>query len=279
MGKIKSILYERPCGPGFYDKSARIEIEECLHVHYNDMRIFMDKDTFLRTSEMFIKAREEYDRMGQPESLNNMVLLADTELNESKIKPRIAIEIQKDNRVHIHYNDLRIHIGMGDLMVWFETFSHANRNIPDEYISFLRLSDCTYHPVVDDYVRFLKDAEEKKVYMGNPIRIKRAMFKTKFDVGDLKTRNFGLPEGWPNQTAQAFDYAYLTALYCQIRQEGYGSNSNQYNFMVAYQRKPDKDGKQDVPRIINSHRLAVLKALGYETVWCYVVEPDSGWVE
>lgn len=280
MGKIKKILYERECGKGFYDKSARLEWEECGHFHFNDLRIFMDKDTFLKVSDMFAEARKKYDEIGQPEDLKEMVLLSDTKLNESIVKPRIAIEVQNDNRIHIHYNDLRIHLNLGDLMVWMETFDLAGHNFDYEYTRVLWFDKIKYHPVVDEYVQFLKEYFDEGKHQnlndwlasGEPsVTYKNRILESRFNVGDLKTRNFGLPEGFPAEVNPMLDHLYLIMLTREIKKNGYASGAYHKKYMLAYEYD---DG---TVQIINSHRLAVLKYLGMTNAVCYVTVPDSGW--
>lgn len=281
MGEIRKILYERECGDGFYDKSARIEIAECVHFHYNDMRLFMNKEVFLKVSDMFAKARKKYDQLGQPDNLEQMVLLDDCVLPENIAKHRIAIEIQKDANVHIHYNDLRIHINLGDLMVWFETFEQANANMPYEYVHVLSFDEVLYHPVVEDHLRFLKAYFEEGKYSElnqwaeneNSVSIKNKMLERKYDVGNLMHRNFGLPKGWPHPVSKMWEQVYLIVLFQDIRKHGYAQGSLHKKYMTAYEYE---DGSV---QIINSHRLAVLMALGHTSAICYVVKPDSGWVK
>jgi hypothetical protein len=280
IGKIKHILYERECGDGFYDKSARLELEECIHFHYNDMRLFMNKDVFLKVSDMFAKARKKFDQLGQPEELKEMVLLDDCVLPENIAKNRIAIEIQADNRVHIHYNDLRIHINLSDLMVWFETFDHAGSNIPYEYTRMVWFDEAKYHPVVDEHVKFLKEYFDEGKHQnlndwlasGEPsVTYKNRILESRFNVGDLKTRNFGLPEGFPAQVNPMLDHLYLIMLTNEIKENGYANGAFHKKYMLAYEY-------DDLSvQIINSHRLAVLKYLGHTKALCYVTVPDSGW--
>jgi len=279
LGDIKHILYERECGAGCYDKSARLELEECIHYHHNDMRLFMSKDIFLKVSDMFIEARKKYDEIGQPESLDKMVLLSDCVLPENVAKGRIAIEIQRDNRVHIHYNELRVHLELSDLMVWFETFDHGGGNIPYEYTRVLDLDKVKYHPVVDEHVQFLDEYFNQDMHMEmnnwlddySSVHLKNMILERRFDVGDLKTRNFGLPEDFPSLVGQLWDRVYLITLCNEMKKQGYAMGALQKKYMVAYEYE---DG---TVQVINSHRLSVLKFLKYTNAMCYVVKPDSGW--
>jgi hypothetical protein len=240
----------------------------------------MSKEVFLKVSDMFIEARKKYDNLGQPESLDKMVLLSDCILPENIAKDRIAIEIQRDNRVHIHYNELRVHLELSDLMVWFETFDHAGGNIPYEYTRVLWFDEVKYHPVVDEHVKFLREYFNENKHQdlndwlasGEPsVTYKNHILESRFNTGDLKTRNFGLPEGFPAEVNPMLDKLYLIMLAKEIKEYGYANGPFHKKYMLAYEY-------DDLSvQIINSHRLAVLKYLGHTKALCYVTVPDSGW--
>lgn len=274
MGKIKAILKEKEIGPGFYDDSARLEIEECIHFHFNDLRLFLDKNTFLRLCSLFDEAKTKFFALGAPESTDKMHLLANTKLKESKIGNRLAVEIQEDGRVHIHYNQLRIHLTLGDLFVFFEVFEWASKNIPEDFVKELVFDECDYHEVVDEHIRTLKIYAEG----GNggitvsPDHLKRDINRTQSDCGDLSKRNFGLPPLFPKAYPRALDKLYLCALYEYLKKYGYAAGPFEGKYMVAY----DSPGK---PYILNAHRLTVLKFLGYKSAKCFLVEKESNWKE
>jgi hypothetical protein len=273
MGKIKRILKEREVGPGFYDKSARLELEECIHFHFNDLRLFLDKDEFLRLCEMFDIARQKYFALGAPESTDKMHLLANTVLKESSIGNRLAVEIQEDGRVHIHYNQLRIHLTLGDLFLFFEVFEGASKNIPEKYIYDLVFDECDYHEVVKEHVETLKAYTANGGNGGisiSPDRLKRDINAIQSDCGDLSKRNFGLPKDYPKNYSIAMDKIYLCALYEYIKRYKYASGPFKDKYMVAY-------NLSEKPYILNSHRLAVLKFLGYKSAKCFLVEKESNW--
>lgn len=268
MGHIKKILNERPISKGVYNDEARLELHECIHFHFRDLRLFFDRDTFIEVSNMFAKARRKYDEMGQPDTLENMAALDTCQLNPSFIGTRLAIELQKNNLVHIHYNDLRIHVNLGDLMAWFEVFEHAYPNIPAEFIQELDLNAHKYHQVVDDHVEFLISHAAGEFRVQTPTDVKNRIFIDKFSLGDYFQRNFGLPKDWPNPTPQVLDYAYLVALDNAIMTNGYAPDGK---YMIAFKLK---DGSI---QFVNSHRLAVLKALGYKKAKCFVVDAPNDW--
>ena len=110
-----------------------------------------------------------------------------------------------------------------------------------------------------------------ETFYKNPVEVKNEIFVDKFTIGDLFQRNFGLPEEWPNEVRKNLDKAYLITLYDAIKDYGYASGSLHRNYMVAFKLK---DGSI---QFVNSHRLAVLRALGYRTVKCFVVEAPLGW--
>jgi hypothetical protein len=273
MGKIQRILKEREIGPGFYDRSARLELEECIHFHFNDLRLFLDKDEFLRLCELFDIAKQKYFALGAPESTDKMHLLANTVLKESSIKNRLAVEIQEDGRVHIHYNQLRMHLTLGDLFLFFEVFEWASKNIPKEYIQELMFDECDCHEVVNEHLETLKAYAEGGGNGGitvHPDDLKVDINKLQSDCGNLSERNFGLPADFPKPYSKTLDKLYLCALYEFIKRYGYARGPLKGKYMVAY-NLPKK------PYILNSHRLAVLKFLGYESARCFRIEKESNW--
>jgi hypothetical protein len=273
MGKIKAILKEKEIGHGFYDRSARLEIEECIHFHFNDLRLFLDKNTFLRLCTLFDEAKMKFFQLGAPESTDKMHLLSNTELKKSKIGNRLAVEIQEDGRVHIHYNQLRMHLTLGDLFVFFEVFELASKNIPKDFVKELVFDECDYHEVVNEHLETLKaytDGGGNGGISVNPDQLKLDINKLQSDCGDLSRRNFGLPPEFPKDYSKALDKLYLCALYEYIKKYGYAKGPFKGKYLVAYDLS-------EKPYILNSHRLAVLKFLGYKSAKCFLVEKESNW--
>lgn len=270
MGHIKHVLKEREVGEGFYDLTARLEIEEAIHFHYNDMRLFLDKKRFLKLCKMFSEAKKKFDDMGSPETTDVMHLLSNCELEPSEIGGRIGIEIQEDNRVHIHYNDLRIHLTLGDLFVFFETFEQASHNMPEDRVKLLKFDECDFPEVVWDYIKMLEGYSPRP--KNNYNHFKNKIINKQSALGNMATRNFGLPTGFPAKYDPRLNEAYLKLLYGYIKRHGYAIGAHERKYMVAYDL-PEK------PHILNSHRLAVLMSLGFTSAKCYLVEKESNWKE
>jgi len=214
MGKIKAILSEKEIGKGFYDRSARLEINEKLHFHFNENRLIWDKKTFLKMVEMFKEAEVAYYKLGCPEETSDMHLLARQDnFSEQVSHNRIAIEQQKDSKIHIHYKDLRIHIGEGDLYVFCETFENAWLSMCQDHSKLVDIKDLKYHPVVDEYIEWLKEYKDTSE---NWRFVKRTIAVFKSAIGDYSKRNLGFPEGYPVPIDPKVQRRYLYSLYKDI---------------------------------------------------------------
>ncbi len=270
MGKINKILKELQCGPGIYDRTARLELEENIHFHLDDLRFFLNKEDFLLLCDMFREAKERYIHLGQPESTKEMHLLSDIVLGEGDVKNRVGIEIQMDSRSHFHYNSLRVHLPLGDLMLWFEVFEQASKNIPDSFVKELTFISCDFHETVYEHLNIIEKYKNGDGF--NPEELRVSMNNIESNCGDIFTRNFGLPPDFPKKFPKAVDHKYLMALYENIKKYGYAEGPYYRKYMVAYDLKSK-------PYILNSHRLAVLMALGYKKALFYVVEKESNWTD
>jgi len=60
MGNIQKILAERNTGGGFYEDKVRLEIEECIHLHYRDLRLTLNGKDFLTMCKIFKEAEKKY---------------------------------------------------------------------------------------------------------------------------------------------------------------------------------------------------------------------------
>lgn len=285
MGHINKILKERKIGKGFYDDSIRIELQEAFHIHYKDLRLlFRNPETFEALNKAVTQAYRKWTEMGKPFELKDMALLSDVVLPDSGVGNRLAVELQKDGRVHIHYNDLRVHITTGDLLNWMEVFEQSQWNLINSGISIdIDLNDCDYHDIVDVHLETLNkynsneglninDVTYKKENIGlNFKTIKNVINNYMSSFGSYITRNFGLPKDFDAHNNEKADKLYLCSLYEVIKEYGYG-NENPLTFGKLISAYKKDDGKLYV---MNSHRLAVLKYLGYEKVKGYLVEKES----
>lgn len=274
MGSIVDILRERFIGPGVYNNTALLEINECVHFHYRDLRLVLLKEDFLSLCELFKRAEKKYHEIGSPQSTEKMVSLADVSISPGISNNRMGIEIQVADDVHIHYRDLRIHVNIADLLAMCEVFGTSQLNIPSRYITELNISDCFYHPVVNDYVKFLKEYSSgapKSVAGMKTLRNRMITMWSK--VGDLALRVMGFPKDYPRQHNKEDDYDYLIALYESIKKYGYVPDDLDVGYMVAYKQKNGRI------YLTGSHRLASLIALGHSKIKVILVSPETNWKE
>jgi len=265
MGKIKTILSEKEIGKGFYDRSARLEIHEKIHLHFNENRCIWDKKTFLKMIDLFKEAEFQYYALGCPEETSDMHLLArEDNFPEQISHNRIAIEQQKDSKIHLHYKDLRIHIGEGDLYVFCETFENAWLSMCIDHSKVVDIKDLKYHPVVDEYVEQLKGYKEPdkswQFY-------KKRIIKLRSLVGNWSKRNLGFPKDFPGNIPKDLQTSYLYALYKDIIEKDIQSP------IVCYRLKDDS------LQVINSHRFAIEKFSGMSSIKVVILEAESNWKE
>jgi len=264
MGDIKSIYCEREIGKGFYSSTARLEINESVHLHLHDMRFVWNKETFLKMIELFKEAEVKFYELGCPNTTEKMHLLSGVDLPKQLSHNRIAIEEQKDGRVHIHFKDLRIHLGMGDLYVFCETFENAWLSMCMDHSKTVDIKDLKYHPVVDEYIDWLKEYKDTSE---NWRWLKRTIAVFKSAVGDYSKRNLGFPEGFPVPIDPKVQRRYLYALYKDIIEKDIQSP------IVCYRLKDDS------LQVINSHRFAIEKFSGMSSIKVVILEAESNWKE
>jgi len=264
MGDIKHILSEKEIGKGFYSETARIEINESIHLHIHEMRLVWNKETFLKMIELFKEAEMQYYSLGCPETTEKMHLLSGVDLPKQLSHNRIAVEKQLDGKCHIHFKDLRIHLGMGDLYVFCETFENAWLSVCMDHSEIVDIKDLKYHPVVDEYIEWLKEYKDTSE---NWRYLKRVITKLKSTVGDFAKRNLGFPEGFPVPIDPKVQRRYLYALYKDIIERDIQSP------IVCYRLK---DGSLQV---INSHRFAIEKFSGMSSINVVILMAESNWKE
>ncbi len=273
MGDILKILDEKQIGDGIYNNEAHLEIQEMIHFHYKDLRLFFNKDNFLKVCDLFEQAKKKYLEIGTPEFTEDMISLSNIEFSSKNVGNRLGIEVQKDGTVHIHYNDLRLHLNMGDLLVWFNVFENAANNLPQSLVQEVTINKCWCHEVVDDYVKYLKescsDNDEESV---NSIKIKKIKLETKVQWGDYFKRNLGFIEPKKELIPKDLDLLYLTSVFQSIKKYGYAQGPYLNKYLVVYK---NVNGR---PYILNAHRLAALITLGYEKIKVYMVDKETNWV-
>lgn len=265
------MLRERNTGGGIYEDEARVEIEECIHLHYRDLRLTFNKQDFLALGDMLAEAMETYEAIGEPATTERMMLLARTrKLTPGIAKNRLGIEYQHDDTVHVHYKDLRIHLKPADFMYHAGTFRGAAPAMPRGLVEEVEIwppsTAIQYHPIVDKYVDDLDDAvppSRPLVDVINEIEDERWGH-------EFHHRNMGFPDGVPRPTSEELDKEYLFAVHDSIKKHGYAKGPYANEYIVAYNTGSGL-------YLTGSHRLASLLKLGYKKIEVLVVEPESGW--
>lgn len=270
MGHIINILREETVGKEI-DNEARLEIEECIHLHINDLRIIMTKENFLAISDLFSAARKKYDEMGQPESLPTMQSLGGTKIGKLLSHNRFGIEHQIDNTFHIHHKNLRIHLNSGDFLGIMNLCGDARQNIPESFVREVLVSECSYHDIVNHYIALLNDYD-KGMYPredpGSIITLRNEMIRAWSNTGDWSKRVLGFPDVIHGPISDELDRRYLFTVYESIRQYGYASGPMARRYIWAYMRF-------DKVHITGSHRMAVIKKLDYRTIKVFLMSQPS----
>lgn len=272
MGHIIKMLQERKTG-SIYNNEAWLEIEECIHFHWRDLRIILSKEDFLGLSKMFRDAEEQYRKLGCPEKMDKMTHLANAKFTGGLARGRLGIEYQKDDTVHVHYHDLRIHFKIADFLIWADVFQEAFYNLPDILIREIEIGQCVYHPVVKEYLKILEEYDMGKhsFTLENPAIIKSKIIDCWSKVGDYKVRNLGFPQEYPGDVPKELDRQYLIAIYESMK-KGYAKEKYKRCYVVAYKLR-------DKIYLTGAHRVASLIHLGYTKIKVYLVEPESNWKE
>lgn len=278
MGHIKSILSERQIGKErLYPSHARLEISECVHFHYRDLRFVMSSQEMEVWGKIFKEGLKKWEEMGQPEQGDNpykgFTVLCEEHLpDEGYHANRLAIEEEEDGSIHTHYGALRTHLKPVDFLILAQQMWLAYLQYNKQHKTLISLGDLTYHPVVDDYVRILSNCEEDSHDKTSTIDF---MLANKWcrsnDIGTKRPN--GLPEEFPGKIPEGRDVEYLFSLCRSIKEHGYASGPYKYQLVRVYIQKDGSLYAKD------SHRLACLLHLNYEEVNVLVVNEESGWRE
>lgn len=273
MGHITKILAERETGGGIYDDTARLEIEESIHFHFRDLRLILNKRDFLTLCSTFREAEKKYQQIGQPETTEKMVSLADAPLTPGLSHNRVGLEHQIDQTVHVHYKDLRMHLSTADFLYIASLFAHSAVNLPPSYTKIVSLSNCSYHEVVNKHVatlRAYKEGSYPKVSAEEEQHLREQIIAARSNVGDFSQRTLGFPDEYPGPVSEYLDNRYLFALYESIRKYGYAGAGYSGQYIVAYQLDQET-------YLTGAHRTAVLLSLEYTDILVYLVKPETGW--
>lgn len=279
MGHNLKILAERPIDQTLYfDHSCALELRECIHDHVEDFRMIYTEDEFLKMSDHWIKARQEYEDMGRPQCYSDRSdNLSTIKLEGDRLHhDRLGVEFvqggaEKDgggDTFHIHYRNNRIHLTKRDFYRMCLVFEEARHAYNVDYATTIRLSDpnvALREVAVNDFIPWLCEYVTEDLPKANAD-----------DFWDmfLESKRLGRPDevqrpdgGWlENQSRtrdlpEDFNRRYLYTIYECIKKYGYGEGPFKYDYIRA-QMNHDS-GKLE---LTGSHRAACLKVLGYDEV-------------
>ena len=137
MGDIKKLLSGGEIEPRqITATSIWTDLCENVHLHYRNIRLeFSEKEfaTFRAAMHHLGKAVEfNADRTkyaeGDPMFLSQQVFKTSLKANSDYYPDRVTIELERDNTVHFHYRDLRLHWSLDEFNKIADMFIEAKKN-------------------------------------------------------------------------------------------------------------------------------------------------------
>ena len=129
MGKLIKILSKTKLLPGLFFKSIRIESAECIHLHWRNMRIVLNKKQFQLFHNSINKAYEKWKKINFIKGKNDGIILEDQKIpNNISIKPELSCELN-ENTIHVHYKDLRIELTIDEFLKFANTIKKAESQL------------------------------------------------------------------------------------------------------------------------------------------------------
>lgn len=265
----------------YYDHSCTIELRECVHDHFEDMRPVYNKEEFLAMSDHWIEARKKFDELGQPEPEEQNCTLHTFRLPGERLHhQRAALEFcrggaDKDgggDTLHFHYRHVRTHLSKRDFNVlcglWKQGDKAYARHVK-ELVDLTAPNVKVGQIVLEHYIPWLQE------YIDNS-DIPRENADNFWDMY-LESKELIRPEdqqrpdgGWlldvdgnevrTRTIPEDFNKKYLYTIYECIKKYGYGAGPFKYDY-VHVQRFPD-----ETYLVRGSHRAAVLTVLGYTEI-------------
>jgi len=269
----------------YYEHSCTLELRECIHDHFEDMRPVYTKEEFLAMSDHWIEARKVYDEMGQPEPEEQGCTLHTFRLPGQRLHhERTALEFarggaDKDgggDTFHFHYRHVRTHLSKRDFNILCELWKQSDKtytqnfaetiDLESDYVKLGQTAVSHYIPWLQEYIENQDipraDPDEfwdmylafKKLI--RPVEEQRVHGGWLLDENGNEVRSRGVPED--------FDKRYLYTVYECIKKYGYGQGPFKYDY-VHVQRLPD-----DTHLVRGNHRAACLTVLGYAQILAVV---------
>jgi hypothetical protein len=273
MGTHKRILSERAIEPCMYsDWPLTIEQRETIHFHYRNWRPVLTKQQFLLLASAVEDARHKFREIGSPERMDEGPTLGAVKLTPPLHANRLAIEECTDNTIHLHFDDMRLHMDPRTFYRMCLVFQEAFANYCKHNTVMLNITDpdkveIPKH-VYDLYLPWLEELERDPsqepsgdAFLDKFLEVRkkqRPEDEQRYSDGWLKS-----PEGGElrrRDLTREQDREYLFYVFASLKKYGYGKGPFQYNYMRVIPKGTDKF------LITGSHRAACLIKLGYTEV-------------
>ncbi len=270
----------------YYEHSCTLELRECIHDHFEDMRPVYTKEEFLAMSDHWIDARKKYDEMGQPNPEEQNATLDTFRLQGKRLHhERAALEYtrggaDKDgggNTFHFHYRHVRTHLSKRDFNILCDLWKQSDKAYAQDFAEIINLNSDHVklgQVATDQYIPWLQEyIENQEIPRVNPDdfwdmyleskKLTRPEEEQRPDGGwlrdeegnEIKSRT--LPED--------FNKRYLYTAYECMKKYGYGEGPFKYDY-VHVQRMSD-----ETYLVRGSHRAAILTVLGYTEILAVVI--------
>lgn len=147
MGSIKGVLALSDLSPrDITPNGIWVDVCENLHLHYRNIRLdFSQKEfsqflCFLNQLHVSVnKIIESYKwKEGMPEFLVQAQINQSVAADSTYYPDRVSVELQRDNTVHLHYRDLRVHLSA-------EEFKQLSQAMLDASIQMNKKSEFPYN--------------------------------------------------------------------------------------------------------------------------------------
>ncbi len=270
----------------YYEHSCTLELRECIHDHFEDMRPVYTKKEFLAMSDHWIAARKKYDEMGQPEPQEQSATLHTFRLEGKRLHhERAALEFtrggaDKDgggDTFHFHYRHVRTHLSKRDFNILCDLWKQSDKAYAQDFAETIDLKSNRVklgQAATDEYIPQLREyIENEEIPRANADDFWDMYLESKKSIRpEEEQRDDG---GWlldengnevrSRTVPQEFNKRYLYTIYECIKRYGYGEGPFKYDY-VHVQRLPD-----DTYLVRGSHRAAALIVLEYAEIPAVVI--------
>jgi hypothetical protein len=287
MGTNLKMLSEGECNYYYDVTPVRMELEECIHFHTDNIRLIWTVKEFAQLFPFFQQAKDKLDELGWPNQSTGMQRLAGGDLKQKSMQHnRWAIEFTKsrDGWIHIHLGNLRVLLPLKDFEILFSMFREASIEFYEKVKTTINLNDenVGYPPhVITQYLPWLM--KYKECWMdredADPTSVGRLRAEVKKYTRHPKGKNVTFEDiqrkmdepyiPVSGKIPEELDKEYLFAVYESIREWGYADGPF-YGELV-----PAVRFKNGQIRIRAAHRAAALVALGYGEIDVFLTDIEE----